>query len=70
VTLPITDRSIASCQEIFWSSSVEEKLATQEIDYYPSYTTHTYATKHNKQSSIPAVSEQLTTSTSPKKNLR
>ena len=31
------------------------------------YTTHTYAIQHNKQSSIPALKDQLTTSTWPEK---
>ena len=28
----VTDRSIASCQEIFWSILVKDKLATPDLD--------------------------------------
>jgi len=49
-TLP-TNWSIASCQEIFLSIPVEDKLATHEIDYISVSLNNThdpYATQHNE----------------------
>jgi len=58
----ITDRSIANYQEIFESIRVEDKLATHDINYYPTQYAYMPLSTTNIQSSTPAIQEQLTTS--------